>query len=137
MLSRCMHRFDAVPHSLPALRQLIADQSRRHGWDDRCLDMTIAIGEVVQNIIRHGFADGSQTNSYFWIDVEYRAPHLVWTIADNAPPSQPQNWPRQTAFSDGGYGLGLVSAVAAHVDFMPVEGGNMARLWFARNRNDA
>ena len=54
-----------------------------------------------------------------------------------APPSNPQSWPRQTAFSDGGSGLGLVNAAAAHVGLMPVEGGNMARVWFARNWNDA
>jgi len=54
-----------------------------------------------------------------------------------APPSNPQSWPRQTAFSDGRFGLGLVNAAAVHVDFMPVEGGNLARLWFARNWNDA
>ena len=91
MVSRFRHRFDAVQHSLPALRRLIADRSRRYGWEDRRLGMTIAIGEMVQNIIRYGFYDGSKTDNYFWIDVEYQEPHLIWTIVDNAPLSNPQN----------------------------------------------
>ena len=33
---------------------LIADQARHYGWQACCLDMTIAIGEVVQNQKRGG-----------------------------------------------------------------------------------
>jgi len=132
MSDRQALRFDATPDSLPALRRFIADQAHHYGWDACGLDMTIAIGEVVQNIIRHGFAGCDAVQKYIWIDAELQTPHLVWTIRDNAPPSDPLSWRRAPAICGGGYGLGLIDSIATQVEFLPTNSGNQARLWFAK-----
>jgi len=126
------HSFIAAPQSLPALRRLIAIRSRQFGWEDDCLDMTIAIGEIVQNIIRHGFLGISNVDHRFWVDVEQDHAQLIWSIEDNAPPSDPLLWRRQPKISGGGYGLCLIERLASKVEFMPLATGNKVRLWFSK-----
>jgi serine phosphatase RsbU (regulator of sigma subunit) len=72
--------------------------SLKHGWlvfltdgitETKLIDYTFNEAYFVE--LFDGFSGGGKTDNYFWIDVEYQEPHLIWTIVDNAPSSNPQN----------------------------------------------
>ena len=48
--------FAAVPENLRPARSALRRYIANSGWGGRDLDVVIAVGEVLQNIIRHGFA---------------------------------------------------------------------------------
>ena len=51
--------FVALPENLRPARRALRRYMAKAGWGGRDLDIVIAVGEVLQNIIRHGFAGGS------------------------------------------------------------------------------
>jgi len=86
----------------------------------------------VQNIIRHAFLEDSQTINEFSIAVCGDDRRLIWSIDDNAPPSDSAEWQHWRRNSAGGFGLSIIKAAADHVEFCHFGTGNRVRLWFSR-----
>jgi serine/threonine-protein kinase RsbW len=90
----------------------------------------IAVGEVLQNIVRHGFGGGNSRGNIH-MEISIAKGVLVVLIEDNAPPSLPSGWSSsQRPAEDGGVGLAIVNHIAAEVEFAPTATGNRARLRF-------
>jgi len=124
-------RFPPVVENLAPARTFIRDYLARHQWQGRELDVVIAIGEVLQNIIRHGFGGGSRDGSVVMTAVIEEAGTLVVTIEDSAPSSIPAEWSNDGREAhQGGLGLGIVKRIASDVVFEPIPKGNRATLRF-------
>ena len=122
--------FAALPENLQpartALRRYMADAS----WGGRDLDVVIAVGEVLQNIIRHGFSGGS-ARGRITMKMEIRQDVLIIEIEDTAPPSLPSSWSSNGREAhEGGLGLNMVKNIASTVRFTPTGSGNHASLTF-------
>ena len=123
-------KFAAVAENLAAARGFIRRFLSSANWNGRDLDVLIAVGEVLQNIVRHGFAGGNADGSIH-IKLSIEMGILTVLIEDDAPPSLPSGWStsgRQA--SDGGLGLNIIRRIAAEVEFSPTATGNRAHLRF-------
>ena len=123
--------FPAIAESLSAARACVRGVLQGHQRADKELDVNIAVGEILQNIVRYGFDGGNQAGSFkmhFLI-----ADHgLEITITDDAPPSDSATWSNaHRKAEEGGHGLTLVHELTDSVAFEMLEGGNRATLRFA------
>lgn len=133
MLTINDHYFQANLPNIAAARHLVGDRLRHSNWDYLRTDIIIAIGEVLQNIIRYGFGMAPGPNACFWISVSGTLHHLQITIEDNAPPSDPKSWRRHHRCAhEGGHGINLISGVVERAIFTPLADGNRVQLWFKR-----
>ena len=122
--------FAAVPENLRPARSAVRRYMADAGWDGRDLDVVIAIGEVLQNIIRHGFAGGS-ARGRITMTLEIRQDALLVDIDDTAPPSLPSSWSAKGREAHkGGLGLNMIHSIASDVSFTPTADGNHASLTF-------
>lgn len=118
------------PESLSQVRQDISVLLQQAGWQDRQMDISLAIGEVLQNIIRYGFAGGSN-EGHIQIELSLSNDRLSFVITDNAPPSDPSGWvTTHRPPEDGGLGLNLIDALADEVRYTMLSAGNQAELSF-------
>lgn len=122
--------FAALPENLrparTALRRFMADAS----WGGRDLDVVIAVGEVLQNVIRHGFSGGN-ARGRITMKMEIRQNVLIIEVEDTAPPSLPSSWSSNGREAhDGGLGLNMINSIASEVRFTPTADGNHASLTF-------
>jgi len=123
-------KFVAVAESLGPSRAATRRFLRHCRWPGRHLDVLIAVGEVVQNIIRHAF-DAPDYPAAFSISIVATEDELVVTIRDSAPPSNPQNWERDNRPAvEGGHGLLLIHGLASAVTFSSHDQGNRVILRF-------
>jgi len=122
--------FAALADNLAPARNFLRHYVTASGWDGSDLDAVIAIGEVLQNIVRHGFGGGSEGGRIMMTaHLEERV--LTVTIDDTAPPSMPEEWGvdgRET--HEGGLGLGLIDRIASEASFQSTDRGNRATLRF-------
>ena len=123
-------RFAGTVDSLAPARNFLRSYIVDRGWPGSDLDVVIAFGEVIQNVVRHGFhggnADGSMT-----ITAQISDDCLIVIIEDDAAPSIPREWAAgDRSLKDGGLGLGIVNRIASKVTFEPIPGGNRAILEF-------
>jgi len=122
--------FAAVAENLAPARDFLRQYVGASGWAGSDLDVVIAIGEVLQNIVRHGFAGGSKIGT-ITMTVELADENLIVTIDDTAPPSIPSEWSSDGRNSyEGGLGLGIIKRIASDVTFQPTPTGNRATLQF-------
>ena len=123
--------FPAIAESLSAARACVRGVLQSHQRAEYELDVNIAVGEILQNIIRYGFDGGNQEGSFkmrFLIAENV----LEVTITDDAPPSDSTTWSNvHRKAEDGGHGLTLVTELAESVVFEMIEDGNRATLRFA------
>ena len=118
------------PESMSQVRQDISVLLEQAGWQDRQMDISLAIGEVLQNIIRYGFAGGSN-EGHIQIKLSLSNDRLSFVITDNAPPSDPSGWvTTHRPPEDGGLGLNLIDALADEVRYTMLSAGNQAELSF-------
>ena len=124
-------RFAPVPENLAPARSFIRKYVGACRWPGSDLDVVIAIGEVLQNIIRHGFSGGTRDGRIVMtVKVEERDV-LVVTIDDTAPSTIPAEWSNNGREAhEGGLGLGIVRRIASDVVFEPTSSGNRAILRF-------
>ena len=118
------------PESLPEIRQDISTQLAQAGWHNRQMDILLAIGEVLQNIIRYGFHGGSN-EGHIQLELVINDDAVRCVITDTAEPSDPNSW--KTAHrnpEDGGLGLALIKSVADDVQYNMLADGNQAVLIF-------
>ena len=122
--------FAAVPENLRPARSTLRRYIAESGWSGRDLDVVIAVGEVLQNIIRHGFAGGS-ARGRITLSLEISGGALFVKIDDTAPPSLPSSWSSNGREAhEGGLGLNMISSIASEVQFTPTADGNHASLTF-------
>ena len=122
--------FVALPENLRAARSALRCYMAEAGWGGRDLDIVIAVGEVLQNIIRHGFGGGS-ARGRITMKLEIRQDALLVDINDTAPPSLPSSWSAKGREPhEGGLGLNMIHSIASDVSFTPTADGNHASLTF-------
>ena len=125
-------RFPPVVENLAPARNFIRDYLGKCRWPGSDLDVVIAVGEVLQNIIRHGFSGGSRDGGVVMTVAIEDANILVVTIEDTAPSSIPAEWSDGGREAhQGGLGLGIVKRIASDVVFEPIAAGNRATLKFS------
>ncbi|MEC7982705.1 MAG: ATP-binding protein [Pseudomonadota bacterium] len=122
--------FAALPENLRPARSALRRYMAEAGWGGRDLDIVIAVGEVLQNIIRHGFA-GGRARGRITMTLEIRQDALLVDIDDTAPPSLPSSWSAKGREAhEGGLGLNMIHSIASDVSFTPTADGNHASLTF-------
>jgi len=123
-------RYAAIAANLAPARKAVRDFMTLHGWQDMEMDVSIALGEVLQNIVRHGFI-ARQKSGHFVLRLKATDLRLYIEVVDNALPSDPATW---TALGkpahEGGHGLRLIKSIAHKVDFIPLKTGNKVCLYF-------
>ena len=125
--------FAAEAVNLSAARNVVRGFLSANGWANKELDVNIAIGEVLQNVIRYGFGGEVEVGS-FWLKLEFLGDELVATIEDDAQPSDPKTWSSEHREAhEGGHGLKLVYSLASSVHFEALDAGNRAVLRFAKS----
>ena len=103
----------------------------RANWGGRDLDVVIAIGEILQNVVRHGFSGGRQEGVIKMLAM-VKDDQLIVIIEDTAPPSMPGEWSNGGREAhEGGLGLGIVKRIATSIEFKPTATGNRAKLIFS------
>ena len=123
--------FPAIAESLSAARACVRGVLQGHQRADQELDVNIAVGEILQNIIRYGFDGGNQEGS-FKMRFLIADNGLEIIITDNAPPSDSAAWSNShRKAEEGGHGLTLVHEITQSVAFEMLEDGNRATLRFA------
>ncbi|MGC6412587.1 MAG: ATP-binding protein [Candidatus Puniceispirillaceae bacterium] len=123
--------FPAIAGSLASARNVVRGYLTAHHLAHMEMDLLIAVGEVMQNIIRYGF-EGGDEKGRFAIGITVIDQHILVTLKDNAPPSDPASWSSaERKPEEGGHGLALVHQIAEKAHFMALEDGNQAQLLFA------
>lgn len=123
-------RFAAIPANLAPARTAVRRFMVTHGWQDMEMDVSIALGEVLQNIVRHGFM-ARRESGFFVLRLKATDLHLYIEVIDDALPSDPATWLASHKPShEGGHGLRLIRSIAHKVDFVPLKKGNSACLYF-------
>ena len=108
---------------------IAAASALAHARDFR-VSRRVAVGEALQNIIRHGFAGGS-ARGRITMTLEIRQDALLVDIDDTAPPSLPSSWSAKGREAhEGGLGLNMIHSIASDVSFTPTADGNHASLTF-------
>lgn len=124
-------RFAPVVENLAPARNFVRDYLTSCRWPGRDLDVVIAVGEVLQNIIRHGFGGGTQDGGVVMTASIEETGVLVVIIEDTARSSIPAEWSGEGREAhQGGLGLGIVRRIASDVIFEPIPTGNRATLRF-------
>ncbi|MGC6454368.1 MAG: ATP-binding protein [Candidatus Puniceispirillaceae bacterium] len=122
--------FAPLAENLAPARDFLRRYIAASGWGGSDLDVVIAIGEVLQNIVRHGFSGGSK-NGVVDMTAALEDGTLSVIIDDNAPSSIPAEWSNSGRESyEGGLGLGIIERIASDVTFQPTSTGNRATLCF-------
>ena len=123
--------FAALAENLGPARDFLRRYVQASEWAGSDLDVVIAIGEVLQNIVRHGFSGGSEAGT-ITMTLALNEEMLIVTIDDTAPPTIPSEWSSNGRESyEGGLGLGIIERIASDVTFQPTPTGNRATLHFA------
>ena len=91
-------QFAALPESLADCRTILRDGLAQMGFAAKELDVNIAVGEVLQNIIRYAFGDGDgdRSGGSFWVLLEPSGDEILVTIEDDAKPSDPVSYTHLT-----------------------------------------
>ena len=131
-MSSAKFQFTAVPEQLSAARNCIRGFLTAQGWAQKEMDVNIAAGEIMQNIIRYGFSGGN-AEGRFTLEMSVVNQMLTLTFVDTAPPSNPETWSAEHRLAEeGGHGLAMVKAVADSFEFTMLEAGNQATLTFKK-----
>jgi len=90
------------------------------------LSAEIAVGEVLQNIIRYAYAGSGPVT----LRVSDLCEAVAITVFDAAPPSDPGSWDTEKAPIDGGLGLSVIKNAVDACSFRPLPAGNRASIYF-------
>ena len=124
--------------SLAKSRAFVDNSLKTFGWQDQAIDVQLAIGEVMQNIIRHGFNGGADDGTIV-LEMALSGDDLECVISDTAPASKPEEWlalGQKRQPDEGGHGLTIIKELTSSYDVQPADGGNRSRLVFAARSRD-
>ncbi len=129
-------RVPAVADRLRLIRAAVGESSRLVGCSDEVArDVTLAVDEACQNIIRHAYKDIPEGEIV--IEISRKGGELVILLKDFAPTIDPKTVkPRNLEdIRPGGLGTHLIREIMDEVAFLepPIAGGNVLRLskWIA------
>lgn len=125
--------FTAVSTSLEDSRRFIKSVLDELNLSHREIDLQLAIGEVTQNVIRHGFKGGDE-NGVMTVKIDADQDRLICVIEDNAEPADSSDWVEKAEArrpDEGGYGLSIIHAIADEYKITPDKDGNTFRLVFS------
>ena len=125
-------QFQGMPKDLEDSRRFLSKVLKEIGWTHREIDLQLAIGEVMQNVVRYGF-DGGRKDGIITMSFEFDGECLTCSVKDNAPPSNPDEWmlkAEERRPDEGGYGLSIIDAIAEKYEVIPGDNGNISRLTF-------
>ena len=128
-------QFGGQPEALKESRDFLNEVLAQIGWEDREIDLQLAIGEVMQNVIRYGF-EGGRDDGIITIDFQFEGQKLSCSIRDNAPASNPDEWMLRAAArrpNEGRHGLRIIEAIADSYEVIPSDDGNTSKLVFSEN----
>lgn len=130
-------KMKATLNALPKSRTFIRQTLKSLSLEQREMDIQLALGEVMQNIIRYGFEGGNEAGEVTifmgMVDGE-----LECHFEDNGNPSNPETWLGNAAKrrpTEGGYGLSIIEAIARLYEVEPLENGNRSRLVFSASKD--
>ena len=92
----------------------------------------IAVGEVVQNVVRYGF-EANSLDGLITVSVYQMPCGLGVDIEDDAPSADASKWQANKDASEGGLGLITIENATSAVTYVGLEVGNRARLIFCFN----
>ena len=121
--------FPATVSSLSASRRFIRNILRRLYLEEYETDIQLAIGEVMQNIVRHGYQGGDKNGSIkMKICFNFDSRFIYILIRDTAPPALSAD--RDPALpcrkpEEGGIGLHLIHAICDKYEVTTGEDGNL------------
>ena len=127
-------QFGGMPKVLEESRQFLSEVIADIGWQDREIDLQLAIGEVMQNVIRYGF-EGGRGDGEITMALSFDGTFLTCNVSDNAPPSNPDEWmlnAEKRRPDEGGYGLSIIDAIAVSYEVFPGDDGNTSKLVFSK-----
>jgi len=105
-------------------RSCLAEFNSRIGVDpDR---VEIALGEILQNILRHAY----QGEGEVVVRVSDLVEGVGVSVLDHAAPSDSKKWVNEKELSAGGMGLPLISNSVDAFSFRPLFNGNRASVYF-------
>lgn len=124
--------FQVKPASLPEARRFIEKRVEALGWLPRLMDIQVAAGEILQNIIRYALWK-HRHEGRITIRLSSDDNGLKVFILDDAAPGQHKDWQQFAKAkrpSEGGLGLKLVSQLTDAVIFEHHADGNQVELRF-------
>ena len=116
------------PESLAEARAWVVGHVRECavGHQVDLLSAEIAVGEILQNIIRYAYGgDGPITLRVSDLDEAVGV-----SVIDSARPSDPSDWVSDKAASSGGMGLSIIKNAVDAVSFRPLDEGNKVSVYF-------
>jgi anti-sigma regulatory factor (Ser/Thr protein kinase) len=98
-------------------------------------NIKIVMGEVLQNIIRHGYKNNLSEEDFFDIDYQYANDGLVFILRDYAEPCNPEIFLNKEfkPNESGHMGLSIIRKLTNEFTIKPLKDGNETRLSFKFN----
>lgn len=128
---RFTQAFDGTRENLSPMRSWIKDHcaSCPSAKDLDLTSIIFASGEILQNVIRHGF-ERNDISGQIRIEIFDLDCGLVIDVLDDSVPSDPDQWVADKPIEEGGIGLFSLKNAVSSVRFEERAAGNFARLSF-------
>jgi anti-sigma regulatory factor (Ser/Thr protein kinase) len=118
--------------SISQAREDVVQALERSGGMTRqnLLDLEIALGELLQNIVRHEVCTSAPC--HFSIEVAFWGANLHISVNDSCEPLQDLSFltTQRTASEKGGMGIQLINKIASIYSIHPLSNGNRHELIF-------
>jgi anti-sigma regulatory factor (Ser/Thr protein kinase) len=125
--------YPSTAASLKLARDAVCQHLREHTEmsSARLLDLEIALGELLQNIIRHSFGGGDLAGS-FLIDVTLEEGMIKVQVTDSAPELDSTDFLHKSyiASEEGGMGLSLIRQLTSKYVINRLNNKNINSLYF-------
>lgn len=127
-------RFELSSASIGDVRRWARDRcSECDAGDHIDVDkVEIALGEVLQNIIRYAY-EGPGIVDVRVCDLEEC---VAVTVHDHAPPKPADEWDKKSSGADGGFGLSFIEQCSDAYRFRAIDSGNRFSLYFFVDPSD-
>ena len=135
------HTFPAHPSELQAAREVVSKACRDCGCtESMTTDIVIAVGEAIQNVVRHAYKDIEDGEAT--LEIVCKDGIIEFRLQDTAPTADPEKlkpeWPEEPG--PGGLGICLIHDIMDEVEYLPAPSGqgNLLRMvkFIESNRNE-
>ena len=98
-------------------------------------NIKIALGEVLQNIIRHGYKNNLVEKDFIEIKYERDNEKLILLLRDYAPPCEPEIFLKKSfrPNESGHMGISIIRKLTDEFTIKPLQDGNETKLVFKFN----
>jgi sigma-B regulation protein RsbU (phosphoserine phosphatase) len=135
------HTFPAHPSELQAARKVVSKACTDCGCtESMTTDIVIAVGEAIQNVVRHAYKDIEDGEAT--LEIVCKDGIIEFRLQDSAPTADPEKlkpeWPEEPG--PGGLGICLIHDIMDEVEHLPAPSGqgNLLRMvkFIESNRNE-